>query len=346
MRIVALFLVLSVVALSIGAGLLAQESSPDELIASGDRFFERKTYKQALAAYEAYLLAAPDGPKAHHARMQVANSLLGIRQRWQAVERLKAFLGKTKPATQERAEITRLLGGTLVEHWGGRTETIAWLDEALTWYAGKGMKAEQIGVLFDIAVGLSHAWGYDIEYATWEKEPYKPNPDDVKLSWDDYRKKEMKRQDDARYERVVATYGKILELADKGPDAPKALYRLGAFHVNVLATAFGNSANYYPGTYEGEQPEEMEKALLRYHGEIDKGFAAWEQILADFGTSPYADDAQYLIAMTHHMRLNDFGRAVTEYEVLLEQHKSEWALTARSALQQIRKEEIRLQVAP
>ncbi|MEN8150928.1 MAG: MG2 domain-containing protein, partial [Planctomycetota bacterium] len=345
MRTLALFLVLSVAAVSIGTALLAEEPSPDELIATGDRFFERKTFKQALASYEAYLKALPDGPKAHHARMGVARSLLGIRQRWQAVERLKKFVAKTEPKTQERAEVTKLLGHTLVAHWGGRTETIAWLDEALDWYAGKEMKTEQIAVLFDIAAGLSHAWGYDIDYKVWEEKHYQPDPQDVKLSWDDYRKREMKKQDEARYARVVATYEKIVELADKGPDAPKALYRLGAFHVNVLATVFGNNANYYVGTVEGEKPEEMEKALRRYHGEIEKGFKAWERILAEHGESPYADDAQYLFAVTHQQRLNDFVKAVAEYEALLTEFPgSEWADTARAALQQIRKEEIRVQV--
>jgi len=344
MRTVALLLLAATILLA-GVNLLAKDASPGDLIRTGDAFFAKKTYKKALEAYESYLKAEPKGDRAHHARMRIAASLLGIRQRWQAVSRLKAFVAETEAGTLERAETARLLGATLVRHWGGRKETIAWLDEARAYFAAKKMTREEIGVLFDIAVGLSHAWGYDIQYAEWEKKHYRPDPDDVKVDWDDYRRAEMGRQDRERYARVVTTYETITRMAGDAADGPKALYRLGCFHVNVLASAFATNANYYAAEYEGEKPAEMAKALDRYHGEIRKGLAAWTSILEKHGESGYADDAQYLIAVTYHQRRNEFRAAVAEYESLLAAFPgSEWATTAKAAIQQIMKEEIRLQV--
>ena len=102
-----LALVLAVTCLGVGATLVAKEAAPDDLVKTGDDFYARKTYKQALKAYESYLKAEPKGEKAHHVRMRIARCLLGVRQRWQAVERLKQFLVQTEANTLERAETAR-----------------------------------------------------------------------------------------------------------------------------------------------------------------------------------------------------------------------------------------------
>jgi len=344
-RFLLVLLVLPVVFLSVTL-LAGEDPSPEELFKLGSTYEKEKTYKKAVDAYERFLKAAPEDPRAFDAEMGIARSLLGLNQWYQAVQRLTPVVAGTKEGTIERAQCLMLRGTTLAERSGGSEQVVAQLAEAAGIFEAAGDRAPRVACLFALARALTYSWDYQISYETWEKEHYRAPPAKIEMPWDQYQRERMVAADETRYDRVVTLYRLIIEVdGGAGRDSARARYMLGSFHVNVLAGAFRNSANYYEGLASGELGEDRQKLLERYLAEIDKGIGVWGEILAKNSTDSLADDAQYLIANTHQERRNDFAAAVVEYGKLLEEFPdTEWADTAKKALQDIKKEEIRLNV--
>ncbi|MHC4472826.1 MAG: tetratricopeptide repeat protein, partial [Planctomycetota bacterium] len=331
----------------LGAHLLAEEKlRPDELLKLGDTYFREKTFKKAIDAYERLLRSAPDHPRTLHAKIRIGRSYLGLRQWWQAMERLKPLHAETEKGSVARAEVAHLLGATAGRHWGGSKEVVGWLDEAVAVYAAKGREEERTAALFDLGYALAYSWNYNIRYDDWQKEHYREDPEKIEVSWNDYRLRRMEEADRTRYDRTVATYRRIVEFAGgKGHDAARARYMLGAFHVNVLAGAFRVNASYYGGLVGEEAEEKQREALAKYVEEVRKGIGVWREILEHHPDDALADDARYLIALTLHRRLNEFVEALTEYKALLaEAPRSDWANSARMAVQEIEKEDVFLSV--
>lgn len=339
--------VLSLVAAVFASSLLLAEEakSPEEILAAADGAFSRKTYKEAIEGYEAYLKTAPAPEKAFHAKFRIAESQFGLNQVWPALKRLEELRPETAEGSLERARVDALLGGKRAEVRGGSKETVAILDEAAAIYAQKDLVAERVEVLFSLARALAHSWDYGLDFQEWQDRYWNADPEKIEVTWDDYRKKRMVEQDEWRYARVVATYEEILKAT--GDDSAKslALYELGSFHVNVLARAFRQGANYYGDLPSSEMTEEQKKVLDRFTGEVGKGIDVFRRLLAEHPKDRLADDAQYLIGRTQQDRLNDFVAAAASYRKLLADFPdTEWASTAKGEIQEIEKEEIRLSV--
>jgi len=339
-------LALALVVTLAGARLLAGEQSPEQLLREADAYFARKTFRKALESYEKLLEAEPDYPTRAHAEIRVARCQIGLRQHRQAVEGLRKTVPTLEEGSLERAEAAHLLGATLGGRWGGSKEVVERLDEAIAVYEKQGRREERVRALFDLARALCYSWDYSIDYDEWQEKYDDPDPGKGALSWRDYQRREQVREDEERFARVVGTYEKIIAIdGGKGHDSALALYRLGCFHVNVLARAFRTGADYYDGLAPEEMAEKQEQALARYMRQIDLGLAAWRKLIATMPLDGLADDAQYLVARTMHMRKNDLVAAVKEYGTLLGAYPTtSWADTARGAVQSIQQEEIRLDV--
>ena len=345
MRFTAFFL-LTLALFTAGAALMAQEpKTPDEVLREADRQFARKTMKEAIAGYEQFLEAAPGHAEAPRAKLRIAEALLALNQRWPAVEKLTALRAETEEGSRFRAEVSGLLGATKARYWGGSKEVVAILDDAVAIWAKAGETGRQVEVLFDLAYALSHSYDYGIEFSQWQEKYWRPDPEQIEVTWEKYSRDLMKAADDERLGRAVETYERILAVSDDPDQDQQALYRLGCLHVNVLARTFRANVSYYAADLGTEAPAEMREVLDRYEAEIGKGIAAWRRLLAEHPGGKLADDAQYLTAFTLQQRLNDFTGAMKEYAALLENFPStEWADTARAEMQEIAKPEIRLEV--
>ncbi|MCU0727845.1 MAG: MG2 domain-containing protein, partial [Planctomycetes bacterium] len=339
-----LFLLVGLSVLAAGR-LVGQEASPEELLKLGDTYFGEKTYKKAVEAYERLLATAPAHPEAHRVRMNIARGRIGLNQWGEAWKGLGEMLPGTGEGTRERAEVLGLLGGTSAQRRGGSKEIVDWLEEAQKVYGAIGEKDARRSVLFDLGYALSYSYDYGIEYADFERDR-KDRPDATETEWDKYQRRRMREIDEARYARTVEVYREIVAMDGKGHDAARARYMLGCFHLNVLASVFGTDSIYYPEALPADElAAKRQEILERYLSEVRKGIEVLREVIREQPEDALADDAQYLIAVARKDRLNGFPEAEKEYEELLSKWPAtEWADTARAALQEIRKEEIRLSV--
>ena len=108
--------------------------------------------------------------------------------------------------------------------------------------------------------------------------------------------------------------------------------------LNVAVERFGGFLERYPRHESAPKALRMLAMITQQEGDMRGAIGHYERLLEEYGSSEYADDAQFMIGFISEEYLDDFARARESYRLVIDRYPdSELAASARRLLPNVGK---------
>ena len=108
--------------------------------------------------------------------------------------------------------------------------------------------------------------------------------------------------------------------------------------LNLAAQRFGDFLERYPRHESAPKALRMLAMITQQEGDMRGAIGHYERLLEKYGSSEYADDAQFMIGFISEEYLDDFARARESYRLVIDRYPdSELAASARRLLPNVGK---------
>ena len=103
--------------------------------------------------------------------------------------------------------------------------------------------------------------------------------------------------------------------------------------MKMAAERFGEFLERYPRHESAPNALRMLAMITQQEGDMKGAIGHYERLLQEYGSSAYADDAQFMIGFISEEYLDDYGRARASYRLVIDRYPdSELAASARRLL--------------
>ena len=108
--------------------------------------------------------------------------------------------------------------------------------------------------------------------------------------------------------------------------------------LKMAADRFGEFLEHYPRHESAPKALRMLAMITQQEGDMKGAIGHYERLLQEYGSSDYADDAQFMIGFISEEYLDDYARARASYRLVIDRHPdSELAASARRLLPNVGK---------
>lgn len=108
--------------------------------------------------------------------------------------------------------------------------------------------------------------------------------------------------------------------------------------LNLAAERFGDFLERYPRHESAPKALRMLAMITQQEGDMRGAIGHYERLLEKYGSSEYADDAQFMIGFISEEYLGDYARARESYRLVIDRYPdSELAASARRLLPNVGK---------